>query len=139
MRTLTVMLFAALSAAAQAEENGIAGVWLTPKHHGSVLVEKCGDAICARVLDGDELRADPAQKDVYNPNPDKRGRRIKGLRILDGYRGGPTEWRGGTVYDPQTGDESERSTLMLLAPDRLEVEGCRLLFCRSEEWRRPPG
>lgn len=133
------ILCAGLIAAAQAEpaENGITGIWLTPKHHGSVMVEMCGDALCARVLDGDELRANPAQSDVYNPDPDKRARRIRGLRILENYRGGPTEWRGGTVYDPQTGDVSGWSTLTLLAPDRLKVEGCRLLFCRSEVWRRP--
>jgi uncharacterized protein (DUF2147 family) len=136
---LIAWCFAALSAAARAEtgDNGIYGIWLTPKHHGSVLVEACGDAVCARVLDGDALRANRAQNDVYNPDPDKRSRLIRGLRILTGYRGGPAEWEGGTVYDPQTGDESRWSTLTLLAPNRLKVEGCRLLFCRSEVWRRP--
>jgi uncharacterized protein (DUF2147 family) len=29
-----------------------------------------------------------------------------------------------------------RSTLTLLSRDALEVEGCRLFFCRSETWTR---
>ncbi len=43
--------------------------------------------------------------------------------ILDGYRGGPPQWRGGSVYDPQTGDETYDSTLTLVSPDTLKVEG----------------
>ena len=114
----------------------IVGLWATQKNNGRVRIESCGTALCARVLDGNQLRANPNQMDVHNPDPAKRTRRVKGLMILEGYTGGPPQWQGGSVYDPQTGDQSHSSTLTLVAPDTLEVKGCRLLFCRTETWTR---
>jgi uncharacterized protein (DUF2147 family) len=119
-----------------AATNGILGLWVTEKDKGRVLIEPCGNAICGRVVDGNQLRTNPDQRDVHNSDPQKRDRRVKDLMILEGYNGGPEEWRGGSVYDPQTGDESHRSTLTLVSPDTLEIEGCRFLFCRSEIWTR---
>ena len=40
------------------------------------------------------------------------------------------------LYDPQTGDESSDSSLTLVSPGTLKVEGCRLVFCRYEMWTR---
>ena len=137
MRWLKPLSFtAAVLTSSAAASPGIFGVWATQKNHGRVLIEPCGAAICGRVIDGDQLRANPDQADIHNPDLDKRTRRVMGLLILDGYHGGPLEWRGGSVYDPQTGDESHRSTLTLVSPDTLEVRGCRLFFCRSETWSR---
>lgn len=116
--------------------SGVFGLWATEKNNGRVLIEQCGSALCGRIVDGNQLRANPAQPDVNNPDPAKRARRVKGLLILEGYDGGPSEWRGGTVYDPQTGDETDNSTLTLVSPDTLKVEGCRLVLCRSETWTR---
>lgn len=118
---------------------GLFGLWATEKNNGRVLIEPCGTALCGRIVDGNQLRANPDQTDVNNPDPAKRARRVKGVTILDGYRGGPPQWRGGSVYDPQTGDETYDSTLTLVSPDTLKVEGCRLLFCRSETWTRANG
>jgi uncharacterized protein (DUF2147 family) len=114
----------------------IFGVWATQKNNGRVRIEACGQAVCGRVIDGNQLRSNPDQTDVNNPDPAKRTRRVKGLMILEGYSGGPPQWQGGSVYDPQTGDETRNSTLTLVAPDTLRVEGCRLVFCRLETWTR---
>ncbi len=130
---LCVAVFAVHSAAAT---TGIFGLWATQKNNGRVLIEPCGAAICGRVIAGDQIRANPNQADVNNPDPGKRARRVKGLTILEGYSGGPPQWSGGSVYDPQTGDETHDSTLTLISRDTLEVEGCRLIFCRSETWTR---
>ena len=127
---------AALLATPSLAASGIFGVWATQKNNGRVLVESCGVQVCGRVIDGDQLRANPNQTDSHNPVPDKRARRVKGLIILEGYNGGPVRWSGGSVYDPQTGDESGNSTLTLISRDSLEVEGCRVIFCRSEVWTR---
>lgn len=130
------MCVAAFAVPTAAAATGIFGVWATQKNNGRVLIEPCGTAICGRVIDGDQIRANPDQSDIHNPDSAKRSRKVKDLLILDGYSGGPVQWRGGSVYDPQTGDEAHNSTLTLLAPDTLEVEGCRFLFCRSETWTR---
>ena len=138
MRRLDLILACAavLATSPAAAAAGVFGLWTTEKNNGRVLIEPCGAALCARVVDGNQLRANPGQTDVNNPDPAKRTRRVKGVMILDGYRGGPPQWRGGSVYDPQTGDETFDSTLTLVSPDALKVEGCRLLFCRSEIWTR---
>jgi uncharacterized protein (DUF2147 family) len=131
-----IALCAVLAAGDGAAATGILGLWVTEKNDGRVRIEPCGPALCGRVIDGNQIRANPGQTDVNNPDPAKRARRVKGLMILEGYTGGPPEWRGGSVYDPQTGDETRDSTLTLVSPDTLKVEGCRLLLCRSETWRR---
>jgi uncharacterized protein (DUF2147 family) len=138
MRRLSPLCLGAvvLATPAAAATDDIFGIWATEKNNGRVVIEPCGAAICGRVIDGDQLRANPDQADVHNPDPGKRGRRVRGLTILEGYSGGPPQWRGGSVYDPQTGDQSHHSTLTLVAPDTLEVRGCRFIFCRSETWTR---
>jgi uncharacterized protein (DUF2147 family) len=137
---LFVVLLASSNAEAEAAEvdSSIVGLWATEKNHGLTFVELCGDAVCGKVVDGDQLRANPDQTDIYNPDPAKRSRRVKGLYILQGYRGGPPQWQRGTVYDPQTGDSSSDSTLELMDPNTLRVKGCKLFFCRSEVWTRVP-
>jgi uncharacterized protein (DUF2147 family) len=124
------------TAPSAATATGIFGLWATQKNNGRVQIEPCGTALCGRVIDGNQLRANPNQMDVHNPDPAQRMRRVKGLMILEGYTGAPPHWEGGRVYDPQTGDVSHRSTLTLVSPDTLEVRGCRLLFCRTETWTR---
>ena len=127
---------ALLAMPSPAAATGIFGLWATEKNNGRVLIEPCGKAICGRVVDGNQLRANPDQMDGNNPDPAKRARRVKGLMILEGYAGSPPQWSGGSVYDPQTGDETHHSTLTLVSPDTLRVEGCRVIFCRSETWTR---
>lgn len=122
--------------AASASDGSLFGIWATQYNNGRVVIEPCGAAVCGHVLDGDQLRVNPAQTDIHNPDPAKQSRRVKGLRILEGYRGGPIEWRGGTVYDPRTGNQSNDSYLTLLTPDTLQVKGCRWVLCRSEILRR---
>lgn len=136
MRWHSVACALLLAAPSVANAAGIFGLWSTEKNNGRVLIELCGAEVCGRVIDGDQIRANPAQADIHNPDPQKRARRVKGLTILEGYSGGPLRWSGGSVYDPQTGDEAHRSTLTLISRDSLEVEGCRLIFCRSETWTR---
>jgi uncharacterized protein (DUF2147 family) len=136
---LAVIAFAVVfgaTSAADTTDSQILGTWKTPKHDGKVVIEECGAAICGHVIDGRELRANPNQTDVHNPDAGKRERKILGLNILEGYTGGPTEWTGGTVYDPQTGDSSSDSKLTLQSPTTLEVKGCRLVFCRKETWTK---
>jgi uncharacterized protein (DUF2147 family) len=138
MRRLSFVCLCAatLATVPAAAAGGIYGMWATEKNNGRVLIEPCGGALCGRVVDGNQLRANPDQTDVHNPDPARRTRRVKGLMILQGYSGGPPQWRGGSIYDPQTGDQSHNSSLTLVAPDTLQVRGCRLFFCRSETWTR---
>jgi len=131
------LVAAALLLSAGVAQADIYGLYATPKNNGRVEVVPCdGGHVCARIVDGKQIQANPNQADVLNPDPAKRKRLVKGLYILVDYSGGPDKWSGGTVYDPQTGDASSDSTIERIGPDTLKVTGCRLVFCRTETWTR---
>ena len=65
-----------------------------------------------------------------------RGRPVKGLVVFSGWTGGPAEWKGGPIYDPQSGDRSKTGSLKLVGDNELVVKGCIGPLCRSEHWKR---
>lgn len=115
---------------------GITGVWATGILDGRVLIHPCGQVLCGRIIDGAPLRANPDQRDIRNPDPHLRNRKIKGLVVLRNITGGPWKWEGGPVYNPVTGERASRATLRLLPDGRLEVKGCVLFLCRTKVWTR---
>ncbi|MDZ3830516.1 MAG: DUF2147 domain-containing protein [Sphingopyxis sp.] len=114
----------------------ITGIWATGSEGGRVEIYRCGSALCGRVVDAARLRANPDLRDVRNANPALRGRKLKGLIVLKGFSGGPHEWKGGPVYDPETGDGAKHGQLRLLPGGRLELKGCVAFFCRTKIWTR---
>lgn len=126
---LTVL---ALPAAAR----DLTGIWATGSEGGRVQIYHCGQALCGRVVDAARLRANPDLTDLRNSDPKLRTRRLKGLVVLQGFTGGPVEWKGGPVYDPESGDGASRGYLKLLPGGRLELKGCVAVFCRTKIWTR---
>lgn len=127
------------SAAASQGSGAIAGLWSTGSNGGQVELYRCGAAICGKVVDAAPLRANPDHHDVKNPDRKLRDRRLKGLVVLQGFEGGPPEWKGGPLYDPESGDGAAAGTLTLRADGKLEVKGCKaVLFCRTKVWTRLP-
>jgi uncharacterized protein (DUF2147 family) len=75
-------------------------------------------------------------RDDNNRHPELRSRRLKGLDIFHGFRGGPDVWTDGRIYNPDDG-RTYRGTLRLIAPDRVKVTGCLIFpLCGSQTWRR---
>lgn len=133
---LTLAIAAACTMPAAASAADITGVWATGTEGGRVEIYRCGKALCGRVIDARRLRANPGLRDVRNSDPKLRQRKLKGLVVLNGFTGGPREWKGGPVYDPETGDGAAKGQLRLLDNGNLEVKGCVVLFCRSKLWSR---
>ncbi len=128
---------ALLGADVAAPPSPLIGRWRTEKRNGIVELAPCGSAICGKVLDGAPLRANPDQRDVRNRDAALRARRVMGLRVLEGFTGGPRTWTGGPMYDPDTGDGASSGYLTLLNPDTLQVKGCIVAFlCRTQTWTR---
>lgn len=128
---LAALLFAAPLAAAEP----VAGAWVTASGDGVVEIGPCGTTVCGRLARF--LVAPPqgaGQRDVKNPNPALRSRKLLGLPILSGFKADGPVWRG-TIYDPKSG-KSYRSVLKRAARDRLEVKGCIGPFCQTQVWRR---
>jgi uncharacterized protein (DUF2147 family) len=112
------------------------GVWLTPEDHGQVRVYACGPALCGQVVTSDALKADPALKDARNKTVALRGRPLKDLPLMNGFKGGPDIWTGGKIYRPQDGG-TYGGKIELMADGRLKVTGCLAPgLCQSQIWTR---
>ena len=134
--TRALILVAAAAFATPAAAADITGVWATGSEGGRVEIYRCGAALCGKVVDAKRLRANPDLRDVRNGDPKLRQRRLMGLVVLQNFKGGPSQWKGGPVYDPETGDGASRGELRLLGNGKLEVKGCLAFFCRTKTWTR---
>ncbi|WP_179957627.1 DUF2147 domain-containing protein [Exilibacterium tricleocarpae] len=135
--SIAVVLCVALVSVANAEPQGLLGLWRTQEENGVVEMFRCGEAVCGRVIDAASLRENPDQRDVHNGDEALRERRVKGLVILQDFTGGPRKWTGGPLYDPKTGDGAKSGSLTLKDGNTLKVKGCLVAFlCRTQVWRR---
>jgi uncharacterized protein (DUF2147 family) len=123
----------------QAATPAVDGVWVTEKAEARIRIAPCGAAQCGTIV-GLKQPLDPdtgkPATDINNPDPTKRQRPLIGLTILEDLV--PQEdgsgWKG-RVYNSENG-ETYDVTLTLEGPDRLHVEGCLLVLCSGETWRR---
>ena len=135
LRAAALALVMISPAAAQAPGSA-EGRWRTPARNGEVEISQCGPALCGRLVDADGIRANPGLRDTNNRDPALRNRPIKDLQILEGFTGGPTEWRGGTVYNPEDGG-TYRGRIRLVDPDTLKLRGCIVApLCKTQTWKR---
>lgn len=133
------LLCTAVAGPAAAADSPLLGRWRTAAQGGVVEIHACGSALCGRLVDAAPLRRNPDQRDVRNHDPALRDRPLRGLRVLEGFRGGPTTWTGGPLYDPDSGRRAASGRLVLIDPDHLAVRGCIApLLCRTQTWVRLP-
>lgn len=136
LATVAGAVLAAVPAAAQ-DGDVVLGRWRTSAQNGVVVIERCGASLCGRLVDAAALRANPDQRDVRNRNAALRDRPLQGVLVLQAFSGGPQEWSGGPLYDPETGQGAPTGTLKLVSADRLAVRGCIApLLCRTQTWTR---
>jgi uncharacterized protein (DUF2147 family) len=135
MRLVAFVAVALATPAAALAASPIEGAWRTQGGRGVVEIAPCGAQICGKVVDGPGMAANPGLTDTKNKDASKRSRPLKGLPILSGFSGGPTLWKGGTIYNPEDGG-TYRSTLQLAGPDTLKVKGCVGPICRTQTWTR---
>ena len=120
-----------------AAEPDIEGRWLSGDKSGWIEI---------RLVDGlpkgfaaGATHAEPAPRlDSHNPDPALRSRRLLGITILDGFEyDGDDVWKGGWVYDPNTGN-TYRCSITLVDRNTLKVRGFIgvSLFGRSDTWTR---
>ena len=142
MKTIVVSaLIYLVSGVSLAAADGVEGVWVTPAGESLVRVARCAgqpSTLCGVIVKL-KSRLDEAGvvwRDKHNEDPALRDRPLMGLQILDGFTAkDASRWRGGTVYNPKDGN-TYRSKLTLKAPDHLQVQGCVLFLCRTQDWYR---
>ena len=131
---LGVTAAAGLSTAALASP--IDGLWRTQVHNGDIQIYACGGSECGRVVDSDLLRAEPGKLDSKNSDASLQSRPIKGEVIMHGFTGGPTEWKGGTIYNPDDG-HTYYGTITLTDPATLKLTGCVVFpLCQTHVWHK---
>ena len=66
-----------------------------------------------------------------------KGKKIKGLTIVEGLKKSGSSWEGGTILDPNSG-KVYKCNLSLENPDKLKVRGYIgiSLFGRTQYWQR---
>ena len=136
------MKFAALVAAALTlvaspafAAEPITGRWVTPEKDAVITVAPCGKKMCGRLSQYLVIPEDGIdQRDVNNPNPELRKRKLLGRALLSGLTEESDLWRG-RIYDPRNG-KSYRSVVRRISPSKLEVKGCIGPFCQTQIWTR---
>lgn len=129
-------VLAASALAAPALAGDPTGLWQTETNGGQVRIERCGNAICGTLVTSEAIRANPAQRDVRNKDEAQRGRTLRGLRMLWGFTGGPTEWTGGSVYKPDNGN-TYNGTITMVNDNTLRLRGCVVRpLCANQTWTR---
>jgi len=144
MRFVVMIALLLLPPAAQAADpalgaRDILGTWLTADGKAHVEIYPCGDLYCGKIVWLSEpLENGQPKRDKENPDAALRDRPIIGLILMRdfSYEGDGT-WSGGTVYDPESGDEYQ-GKMSLKDAGTLDLRGYVLLplFGRTETWTR---
>jgi uncharacterized protein (DUF2147 family) len=136
---IILMLTTLFGAPARAQEGGRpGGIWLTQAGDAKVKVSRCGGGLCGVIVwlkePIDPETGKPAIDDK-NPNPALATRPMIGLPLFRGMRpSGPNKWSG-QIYNADDG-KSYASSVSVMGPDSLRVEGCVGVLCGGETWTR---
>lgn len=131
---LSILMAAAIAAAPPPSDN-VLGLWKTETRNGVVEISRCGASVCGRLVTSDGLKANPNLKDVNNSDASLRGRPLKGLLILGGFKSEGSVWNGGKIYNA---DDGKTYTARLTpAGNQLKVRGCIFVpLCKTQTWTR---
>jgi uncharacterized protein (DUF2147 family) len=127
---------------ADAFANSPVGLWWAEGGAAKVEIAQCEDALCGRVV---WLRSPFDESgcqltDAHNPDPRLQVRPVLGLEILRGLAPAsdqPSQWTGGTIYDPGSG-RTYRCALALEDENGLAIRGYLgvPLLGRTTRWTR---
>ena len=116
----------------------VTGLWSTVDDKSHVKIAPCGSKFCGTIVwlsEPDTPQGKP-KIDANNTDKELKKRPILGLELLNGFESvSKTKWDDGTIYNPEDG-KTYSSTLTLSKPGELEVEGCVMVFCKTQLWKK---
>ena len=129
-----------LGAHSQIKADDIIGIWLTGgKEPAKIQIYKVGEKFYGKIIWLKNPTENGKQRvDGNNPDKAKQSNPIIGLLMLTGFKfDGDDEWKGGDIYDPESG-KTYSSYMYLKDKDTLKVRGYVgiSLFGRTETWAR---
>jgi uncharacterized protein (DUF2147 family) len=137
MRIAVLAAGLSLCAAPAFAADPIEGEWVTDGGASKVRISACPgkpDQMCGVVS---WLPAAKAQDlDKRNPDSVRRNQKILGMSTIWGFKqAAPGKWTGGKLYDPSSG-KTYSGKLSANANGTLKVEGCVLMVCQAQTWKR---
>ena len=140
MKTLSLIAISlGLTAGAHADGKDVFGIWLTEAGSAKLEISDCGDGSpCGRVVWMDPAAMRPGltpetATDENNPDPALRDTPVLGLLMLSDFDARRRDWRGGKIYDPESG-RTYGSRLKKLEDGTLQVKGCIGPICQTQVW-----
>jgi len=126
-----------LAATCAASAGDISGVWLTSDGDAHVRIAPCGANMCGNLVWTQPPKPGEATTDVNNPDPSKRSHPLLGLTVAVDFRPSASDPNkfDGQFYNPDNG-KMYKGSISSSGPDTLRVEGCLLIFCRTQTWTR---
>jgi uncharacterized protein (DUF2147 family) len=142
-RIASLILIASLIsfvAHSQNKADDIIGTWLTGgKEPAKIWIYKSGEKFYGKIIWLKKTTENEKQRvDANNPDKAKRSNPIIGLLMLSGFKfDGDDEWKGGDIYDPESG-KTYSSYMYLKDKNTIKVRGYVgiSLFGRTETWTR---
>jgi uncharacterized protein (DUF2147 family) len=118
----------------------VEGDWLVQGGSAKVRISPCAarpDRLCGIFTWLKSEKPGQPLLDTENPNPQLRSQRLVGSAFIRDFRKVDTgRWTGGKIYDPEEGKTYDSK--MRINPDgTLKLEGCVLVICQKQTWRRP--
>jgi len=129
-----------LALAPPARAADISGVWLTDTGDAHVRLARCGANMCGTIIWLREPN-DPAtgrpRTDAKNADAAKRSHPMMGIEVAIGFHpdNGDANKYVGTFYNAKDG-KTYRGSIVPAGADKLDVEGCLLVFCQKQVWTR---
>ena len=135
----TALLLLALIVPALADDPpDISGRWLSGDGDGWIDVAMTGDGLSGIIAGSPNASDDRADTDEQNPDPALRDRALIGLELFSGFEyKGKGKWKGGTIYDPNSG-KTYKCIITRVDADTLKVRGFIgvAMLGRTETWTR---
>jgi len=132
------LLANATSVAALSETNkkqAYEGHYWNEEKDGIFKLQLTGDGI-----EGITVWGTKPQNDIHNPDPNKRDRTLKGIKFLWGftYDHKKNRWKGGKVYDPNTGKTYDAKMSLENSGQTLKMRGYigMAMFGRTAKFER---
>ena len=134
MRALVFAAAMTLAAAPAFAADPVEGEWLTQASTAKVKISPCAarpDRMCGLVS---WMKA--PSNDTKNPDAALRSRPILGMALIRDFKQAASgRWTGGKIYDPESGKTYD-SKISVKANGTLKVEGCILMVCQAQTWKR---
>ncbi len=131
--TLFAVLIITLSSKAQ---NQIVGKWLSQDKEGITTIYEANGKYYGKIswLKKPKDANGIPFTDTENPDKSKRKQPLMGLLILKNFQYSNKEWKGGTIYDPESG-KTYKCTIWL-DNGNLKVRGYWGVFYQTQTWTK---